>query len=129
MIINVCSNNFTIVLTRCIHIRCIIIAPSIYEILIIARENSSIPAFLIGETLNLSISMTDVNLTIVRIQCCSLIINIARFFIYSIHICDIKFAIANLTFKSSCTTIQIKLHEAIAVRRKQNIVFAQTNII
>ena len=104
-------------------------APGIHEVTVITREDSSIRPLGISKTLNLAILMCHVNLTVVSIQLSSLEINITCFLIHTIDTGYIIVTLLYLTDQLAVHIIEIEMHIAIAVARKQNILLAHDTVL
>ena len=63
--------------------------------------------------------MRHKDLSVVWIQCGSLIIHISRFFVIAIKGCNIVFPVTNGTQKLTVHVVQIALHVPVSVARQQ----------
>ena len=102
----------------------IVIAPCIDEVLIIARELRNVPPLLLRQSIGLTILVRNINLTVVSIQCGSLIVNITGFFVVAIPSGNVIGTIPDGSNHLTVHVIQIPLHIPVPIAGQQNAVLA-----
>ena len=104
-----------------IYIRCIVVAPSVDEVLIVAREECRVPSLSIGETLSLAVLMIYVYLTVGWCKSGSLIIYVACLGIVAIHFGNIELA-TDGALQLTVHIIYVQIHESRAVAGQNDVV-------
>ena len=123
-IVNQRGHHLSFFVPNGIYIRMIVIAPCIDEILIVARELRNVPTLLLRQSIGLTVPVRNINLTVVCIQCGSLIVNITGLFVVAIPSCNVVGTISDGSNHLTVHVIQIPLHVPVPIARQQNAVLA-----
>ena len=98
----------------------IVIAPCIDEVLIIAGELRDVPTLLLRQSIGLTVLVRNINLTVVCIQCGSLIVNIASPFVVAIPGGNVIGTIPDGSNHLTVHVIQIPFHVPVPITGQQN---------
>ena len=115
------GDHTSVVVACCHDIRCVIVAPGVYKILVVAREERRVPTFLVAQTHGLAVLVSYIYLTVRGPKGSSLIVDIASLGIVSIDRRDVIVA-TNGAMQLSVHRVYIELHETATVAGQQHIV-------
>ena len=104
-------------------------APVVHEIAVIAREISRVGTLLRSESFHLSVLVSHIHLAVVRIEHGCLEVNVTRLLVHTVDGSHIIVTLLHLTDQFAVHIVEIEVHIAVAVARKQDVLLAHDAVL